>query len=526
MKTYQKFFRLFRFPIFLLLLACLFASMTSYPAYAQGKQDATPTATEEPPSAGVRPILVVQSYSFGQDSVTPGDQITLKVKIYNAGKDTASNVMATFTPGDLVPLKTGGLVPVKDLGPGDHAVPTQPLIVSDTAWGKGFISVSLVLNYVDSSGAAYTDTFALSIPVYTSSVSAPTATATPTATTAPVFRPQLVISSYTTDVAVLQPGLQFAVELKVQNVGNADAKRVTMIVGGGSATPSESGGTPVPGGTSGSSGEFTNFAPLGSSNVQSIGDLPQGQSLTAKQSLIVNVTTNPGAYSMKISFTYLDEKGHILTDDQVITLLVYTLPQVEVNFYQPTGLFYVGQTGPLPLQIVNLGRKTAILGTMKVTAEGAQVMNNSVLVGTLDPGGYFPLDAVLIPIKPGPVNLVITVDYTDDFNQAQKITKNLQVEVNEAPAVPPGMPGGTSEPGGSASPVVPGGQVKPGESSGPIGPSNGQAETAWQKVMRFIRGLLGLDSGQTTPTITKPIVEPSVQSTVIPQNPAIPLKGP
>jgi hypothetical protein len=93
-----------------------------------------------------------------------------------------------------------------------------------------------------------------------------------------------------------------------------------MIVGGGSTASFP--GTDVPGGVSGASGEFTNFAPLGSSNIQSLGSIAAGSELNVNQALVVNVTTAPGAYPMKISFSYLTEAGVPLTDEQVITLLV------------------------------------------------------------------------------------------------------------------------------------------------------------------------------------------------------------
>jgi len=93
------------------------------------------------------------------------------------------------------------------------------------------------------------------------------------------------------------------------------------------------------------------------------------------------VTANPGAYSAKISFVYVDERGIRFLDDQVITLLVYSLPLVDVDFYQQAGPFMVGQPSPLPLQIINLSRKSTILGNMTVRVpEGNEIQNATVLV--------------------------------------------------------------------------------------------------------------------------------------------------
>ncbi len=176
----------------------------------------------------------------------------------------------------------------------------------------------------------------------------------------------------------------------------------------------------------------------------------------------------------------MDDSGRSFVDDQAITLLVYSIPLVDINFYRQPDVFFVGQQGQLPLQVVNLGRKQVILGNMKATGEGAQFINNTILVGALDVGGYFTLDAFIIPEQAGPLDILVSIDYTDDFNQPQVITRTLTVEVQEMMEPYP----------------VPGGEGVEGPGGGIPEP---QAETFWQKVLRFLKGLFGLDSGQPTP---------------------------
>jgi hypothetical protein len=287
-------------------------------------------------------------------------------------------------------------------------------------------------------------------------------------------------------VETLQPGTRFTLRLDVQNLGSAEAKRITMIAGGGSSTggPGPS-GTPDPGsgGVDGSGGDFTNFAPVNSSNVQSLGDLDASGNLDATQTFVVNATTEAGAYPMKFSFVYADESGATYTDDQVITLLVYQTPQIDVSFYRTPDLLFANQPGQLPVQVVNLGRNSTVLGNMRVTGENAEFVNNVILVGALDPGGFFSLDAQVTPFLPGPLELIVTVDYTDDFNQPQVITRTLTVEVIDAPIIDPG-----EEPGGPIEPPPP-----------------VETETLWQRFVRFVRGLLGLGS---EPPVTDPGVFP------------------
>ncbi len=276
----------------------------------------------------------------------------------------------------------------------------------------------------------YTDKFSLVFP----SIPTPSENSTPpTSTPGPLQRSQLVITDYGTDVDPLQPGSEFTLSLSVRNTGNLTAKNVTMIVGGGSSSGGGS-GTPQPGGINGGNGEFTNFAPVGTSNLQSLGDLTPGTTKAGKQSLIVNVSANPGAYPVKITFSYTDANGNQVNDDQVITLLIYSLPNVDVAFYQPVGDLLVGQPGPLPLQVTSLGKRAAILGKMRVQTDAGMVTNGEALMGSLDPGGYFTLDAMVTPNNPGPLNLSITIEYLDDFNQPQTITKTINPQRIGRPA--------------------------------------------------------------------------------------------
>jgi hypothetical protein len=226
---------------------------------------------------------------------------------------------------------------------------------------------------------------------------------------------------------------------------------------------------------------------VGASNIQTLGDLGAGDAIQAKQDLIVNVSTNPGAYPMKVTFSYLNDKGEVINDDQVITLLVYSLPAVDVSFYRPPDPFYVGQPGALPIQVVNLGRRLSVLGTLKIASTSGTIENGTSLVGSLDAGGYFTLDAMITPEQSGKMDLDITIDYTDDFNQPRTISRKLQIEVMEGfvePTPDPSLGGGG------------GGEVFPAPSQ----------ETTLQKVWRFVLGLFGLDSAP--PSTNDPGVSP------------------
>lgn len=468
-----------------LLIVLLFLLALSLPAAAAGAQAGDPpTPTETPvpeiirPAQDItdRPLVVIDSYYINQDTIRPGDSFNLYLKVCNKGVEAAHNLIFTFSGTDFLPKETGGVKAISTLGADNCEEISQPMVVNQTLWGQLRGTTSAGLAYESSKQVAYSASFTITLDVLGWSGVSSTQTPTPTATT--FFpRPQLVVSGYTVDTDPLQPGSIFTLDVNIHNLGNSDARNVTLVLGGGGSNIDPS-GTPQPGGVAGSSGDTTIFAPIGSSNLLFLGDIPSGGEAKSRQKVIVNVSANPGAFTFKLSLVYNDTRGLRLVDDQVITLLVYQLPQVEVNFYRDPGMIFAMQPNQLPIQVVNLGRKGFVFGNMTVTTDNASLMNNTMLVGALEAGGYFPLDVMAVPNQAGPVELKIAINYTDDFNQSRTIIQTLSMEVQEMP-VDPGMTPG--EPG-----MTPGGEF-------PIEPVPVE-ETAWDKVVRFFRGLFGLDS--------------------------------
>ncbi|PKO14955.1 MAG: hypothetical protein CVU39_12830 [Chloroflexi bacterium HGW-Chloroflexi-10] len=426
-----------------------------------------------------RPLLVVDSYNAG-GAITPGTDFTLKVKLVNTGGSEAKNVVATFESADFLPLETGGVIAVASIGSGSNTNFNQPMRANASLWGTATGAVIVNVGYTDDAGTAYTEKFTITIGLvqWKGSVAA---TVTPTAQA----RAQLVVGGYTADINPLQPGSIFNLSIDVRNLGTVDAKSVTLVLGGGVVASSNdnNGQTSQNNGVTTTGSDLTTFAPLGTSNLIFLDAVPVGQKVTGQAQMIVNVSATPGAYPFKLSFTYLNSKGERVVDDQVITLLVYNLPKMDIGFYIDPGIFMTGQMNMLPLQITNLGKTTAVLGNMRVSSEGADITGNVALVGNLEPGGYFTLDAMAMPFATGPLDVSITVNYTDDFNQPKVIEQTLTVNVEEMPVFEP----------------MPGEEGFPGEI--PLD----QPETAGDKLMRFVKGMLGLGSGKAEPVINYPM---------------------
>jgi hypothetical protein len=495
---------------FLIILSILLMlSLLPYtsPVLAQDEdptQTPTPTMTEppaQPVTEAPRPLIIMESYKTNIE-IKPGNEFTLDIILRNDG-GKASNVIIVFESADFLPLVTGGVRALVSLDTKKPVTISQPMMPPTELWGQAIGSVTVKVSYTDEVGVTYTESFLLTLNIVRPNWAAVTATPTPTPTSMAVDRPQIVVAGYKANIDPLQPGSVFDLELEIENLGLADAKAVTMVLGGGVNVEFD-GGTPQPGGIPGGGSDLTVFAPLGSSNLFYVGDLDAGGSFKGLQQLIVNVSAVPGAYPLKLSFVYTDEQGNRAADSQVITLLIFQLPQVDISFYRDPGMLMMGQPNMLPIQLMNLGKKVAVLGNMKVNCDQAEISNNTGLVGPVDIGMYFTLDPMVIPYQPGPLNCEVVVNYTDDFNQMRTITSVLSVDVMDAPPPEEYFPGMEGEP-----PVDMGGQ-----------PVN---ETFWQKIVRFFRGLFGLDSAppQTEP-MESPIMEGPMDGPLSPVKPAEP----
>lgn len=470
-------------------LALALPLVTLFSASALGASDAAPllqTTPDPSPTVFQRPVLTLTSYS-SSGAVIAGDDFTLTFRVANQGGAKARNIVFTIIAGDFLPSGSGGVIAGGVIAPGADTGYDQDLFASGELALKAFGTLQIAASYTDDYGATYNETFNLSFPVTKKSSSSVIARPTVTPTLAP--RPILLIDGYDVDVEPLKPGSVFNLEVRVANVGGSEARSVTLIIGGGTVSAGPS-GTPgaATGGVSGTGG-LENFAPLGQSNVAYLGDLAPGAQLTSIHALIVNSTTTPAAYPLRISLIYSDTGTKLYTDDQTITLLVYAPPMLEIGFYQPPDPLFVGQPGSLPIQVLNLDRKATVLSRVRVESDGAEILNSELPIGYLDTGLSFTIDSQAIPFQPGPLEIVVSVDYVDDFNEAQVIQQTLRLDVLEAEPFP-------KFPGGEGGPAV--------------GPEVARPESFWDKVLRFLRGLLGLDSApaETTPVEGMPTEQP------------------
>jgi hypothetical protein len=469
----------------------------------------------QPVAAQDRPLLYIADYYVdgGGKNVDPYTPFTLVFTLGNNGVEGAHarNILITFSGEDFASLD-GGVSATHEVDGANKGNETlrHRFKVSDMASWKYSGVINAAISYSNYDGTAtYSEAFTFYLGINQTPAGP---TRTPTAPAA-AQKPLMVVKSYLTDLDPLQPGSSFKLKLFVSNLGASTASAVSLVYGGGvTSSPPDIGGTPQPGGGVTVSGsDLTNFAPLGQSNITQLGDVEVNTTKEAIQDFVVNVTTQPGAYPFKISFVYTDPKGNRMVDDQVITLLVFSLPKLEFSFYRQPVLLNVGEPGQLPIQVTNIAKKGVVLGNLTISAPSGTLSNNTVMVGNLETGGYYTIDATYIPDVAGKIPLSFFIRYTDDFNQLRIYEGTLEVEVQEATLMPEGNLVPLLDEKGNVildekgNPVlVPGGNFGGGTGDGSVSPMPEQNLNFFQKIWNAIKSFFGVNPSNNTPQPEKP----------------------
>jgi len=395
------------------------------------------------------PQLVIESARTEPAVLGPGDTFSLTLCLANRGSRTATQVVVGAASFDLaVPAGRSNVLAVDRIGIDQVVTTTLPLVLGEVTQA-GRSSLEIALDYSDFQGGSYTDLQSVGLEV----------------STALADRPQLIIADYraTPDLLgghsdgapePLAPGDTCTLTLEVANVGGGDAQRLTLTLGG------EGGSGLAP------------FAPLESSNVKFVPGLAAGETVALTQRLVVDGGADPGAYSLPVALAFDDSRGTRHTDSQLISLLVRRRPHLKIGFYRPVEVATVGVPIELPVEVTNIGRTLINVSTLEVTSAQLEIEDGSIYLGPLDGGTSGSLEATGVakfaPGEPegGAAEVLVAVRYLDDFEQPQVVTETLTVEVE-----------------------VPVEVAEVGEEE-----AQEQEEGFWDKVLRILRGLVGLGS--------------------------------
>lgn len=393
----------------------------------------TKTPTPGPALVYAQPQLLIESAETQPETIRPGSTFTLSLQLINRGDYTATNIRISVSSQELaVPIGSSNLVVIDTLTSNETRLVELPLALNESA-APGYNSLAISLDYSDYYGRDYNSQQNVGLNAGQTSAN----------------QPLVLLKSYRTTPESLSPGDAFVLQLEISNVGQNDAYRLLLTLGG-----------------SDGSGTYP-FAIIDSGNVKFIPSLNAGGTIQLEQRFILDGKAESGVYNLTVTLAYDDSGGEHLTESQVINLLASRRPQLQISFYRTPDTGKVGESLELPVEVVNIGRNLVNVSTMQVSGEDLEIQTGSSFIGSLDGGTSGSMDAQVIPGKSGTLPVLVTVNYLDDFNQPQQITHTLTIEV-EQPVQAVGDQAATSQ--------------------------AEQADTLWSRFLRIVRGFFGLGS--------------------------------
>ena len=396
-------------------------------------EEPTETPTPGPALVYAQPQLLIESAETQPETIRPGSTFKLRLQLINRGDYTATNIRISVSAQDLaVPIGSSNLVVIDTLTSNETRLVELPLALNESAT-PGYNTLAISLDYSDYYGRDYTSQQNVGLNAGQTSAD----------------QPLVLLKSYRTTPASLSPGDAFVLQLEISNVGQNDAYRLLLTLGG-----SDGNGT-YP------------FAIVDSGNVKFIPGLNAGETIQLEQRFILDGKAESGVYNLPISLVYDGADGEHLSESQVINLLASRRPQFQIDFYRIPDAGMVGESLELPVEVVNIGRNLVNVSTMRVSGEDLDVQTGSSFIGALDGGTSGSMDAQVVPAKSGTLPVLVTVNYLDDFNQAQQITRTLTIEVQQ-PAQPVGDASVEAQPA--------------------------QADSLWSRFLKIVRGFFGLGS--------------------------------
>ncbi|GAB4453581.1 MAG: hypothetical protein Kow00120_23510 [Anaerolineae bacterium] len=348
--------------------------------------------------------VILGAYAIDPDPAAPGEPINVRVTVENLGNETARQVTLRVAGGGGVLLAgpQGDTFSVGDLAAGASVALDLPLVVSAEA-KAGPQAQPVTLTYVQDGDATQVDD---SMTVNVVSAGAPEAL--------------LLLASYETGKEALQPGDRFTLDVTLQNVGNAEAANLLVTFG----TVESTTGSGTGGDTQTNTTPSSTFAPLGSGGRHYVGAIePEGGTASVTQEFIVNGSVKSGIYSLPITLNYQKPDGTAVKESLSASLIVIAPPRLQVSLQSPVPESApVGEPFPVALEVLNVGDTSVNLTGARVTVENGEVLEGAeIALSPLKATEDVSVSALVMPLGEGPVEVTVTLLYTDDLNREQAI---------------------------------------------------------------------------------------------------------
>ena len=131
-----------------------------------------------------------------------------------------------------------------------------------------------------------------------------------------------------------------------------------------------------------------------------------------------------------VSFEHQDARqevaytlGILVERDAVLSLVTAELPEMVM----------LGESFDASFEVANASSYALSGVTLSVEASGADVVDGTYFLGTMDAATTESLDVMITPQEAGDLEIVFVVSYRDDFGRPQEFRESRTVTVEDTP---------------------------------------------------------------------------------------------
>lgn len=254
-----------------------------------------------------------------------------------------------------------------------------------------------------------------------------------TAALAAPERPTVLISAFQTDPSPIIPGQEFTIRLKLDNVGDKDAKGVSITFN--SSVQSNQNTSTLKAGDTATTTEGTEvFFPIGSGNVMYLDGIKKRQKAETTIRMIAPGELKPGVYKLNLSISYGDSSRLSYQMNQTIGLVAAQADTLKIVSLQYPSEMKPGEGGEISVELVNLGN--APLKGIYLSVNGdLKTEETSQYYGTFEAGDNDTFMTKFKADQAGTLKGEITVRYYDQFNIEKTVHQSLSICVKSSEAV-------------------------------------------------------------------------------------------
>jgi hypothetical protein len=326
---------------------------------------------------------------------TPGDYVTVYVKMQNNGTGIANNLNLIIKPEypfSLHPAETGeeyiGYLPAYK-----PYVAEFKLKVDEGAV-EGANSFKVRYNVDNGQNTWVEQEFEISVRTQDAIIS---------------------VESVMTEPTEIVPGSNAKVKINLKNLADSELTDITINLDLKSST--------LP------------FAPVGSTSEKTIYRLESGKEHEFVFDIIATPAGTAGVYKVPINLTYYDNVGNMYSKSYITALIVNSVPEISL-VVDGTDLYEEKMIGSITLKLVNKGlNDIKFLNIKLVDTDDFDIISssNEEYLGNLDSDDFETAEFDLLLMKnEGSIDLPVEIEYKDSNNKPYSLSKTVRLTIHTA----------------------------------------------------------------------------------------------